>query len=230
MKKKNLSALFLATVMTALSMLLFVGCRPFWESADDYTEEEHIARVTELARQRYIENGDFTDLEVFPLYDVNDKLAYFLIELQPTGYVYVQLNKEESYVHSLYTMDLHYSAPYSMNFAWFYNTVDRDTATWYTDENGRRWGVDGKRALETNESGEPIIYTDSVFKVAKIHDEKRYLLTVKQSGRNDYIVCVKRGDKYLNLISLEEFEYYPEYEEKILADIPLYFVTKGFNL
>ena len=228
MKKKNLLALVLATVMSAVSMLLFVGCR---ESADDYTEEEHLARVTELARKRYIENGDFTDLEVFPLYDANDKLAYFLIELQPTGYVYVMLHKQESYVHSLYTREELYCTSDKMSFAWFYYTVDWNANTRYTDENGTVWEAGPRRPLETDENGEPIIYTDSVFKVANIHDERRYLLDIKQHGSNYRIACVKRGDKYLNLISLEEFEYCPEYKKVVLADVPLFFVPKpDFNL
>ena len=48
---------------------------------------------------------------------------------------------------------------------------------------------------------------DSYFKVAGIaQDERKYMLEMKINGDSVYIPAVKRGDKWLNLISMEEFD------------------------
>lgn len=69
---------------------------------------------------------------------------------------------------------------------------------------------------ETDENGEYIYYTDSHFKVANMENEKKYLLRDKVA----YIAAVKRGDKYLNLVSMEEFEFsYDNFEKQEHAGI-----------
>lgn len=95
-----------------------------------------------------------------------------------------------------------------------------------TDEDGtiiefpdRRWEVD--------EKGNFIDYQDSHFNVANIENEKRYLLKV---GRSEYIPAVKRNEKYLNLVSMEEIDYLPESETKYAVS-DVHFIGKSyFNL
>ena len=66
--------------------------------------------------------------------------------------------------------------------------------------------------LRTDEFGERIYYKDSPYKVADIKDEKRYLVTTNQANDEITIPAVKRGDKYLNLMDMKEFEYVAESE------------------
>lgn len=63
------------------------------------------------------------------------------------------------------------------------------------------------RLWEIDQNGEPIIYKNSQFKIANITNEKRYFLWVEQKNGSLYIPAVKRGDKYLNLVSMDEFVY-----------------------
>ena len=62
---------------------------------------------------------------------------------------------------------------------------------------------------ELDENGELFYRYNSHYKEAKIIGEKRYLLWLAYldngPSRHKYIPAVKRGDKWLNLISMEEF-------------------------
>ena len=64
-----------------------------------YSEEEHLARVAERVEKRYIENDyGFTSYTLYPLYDQNEQLRYFLIEFEPHWFVFVRLNIEYSQI------------------------------------------------------------------------------------------------------------------------------------
>lgn len=198
MKRKATSSIFAtiaAIVLVAATMSGLLGCVT---PASGYTEEEHIARVTRRARERFIDNGEYTDLEVFPLYDSGDKLGYFLIELQPSGYAYVEMNEYDSHDFPMYNVDL----PESVGWARMVYDPESDIEYTYTIGNVS-YGTHYKnrRYSELDESGNPIYYKDSHFKVAGIKDEKRYLL--ESVWRNGYIPAVKRDGEFFNLFSME---------------------------
>ena len=81
------------TVILTVMLMLFVsalctGCAA--ERASDYTEEEHLARVTERIEKKYMtENSKFTSFAVYPLYNEKDKLQYFLVEFEPYDYIVI---------------------------------------------------------------------------------------------------------------------------------------------
>ena len=71
---------------------------------------------------------------------------------------------------------------------------------------------------EANEEGDIIYYIDSHYEAANITNERRYLLEIEGSN---YIPAVRRGDKYLNLISMEEFVYATDMSYKVCPSTPL---------
>ena len=181
--------IFAVILIAVICSMVFVGCTP---PADKYTEEEHIQRVSKRVEKRYMQEGsEFTGYEVFPLYDANDELKYILVELEPYGFVYIRINKNS--VKSVLSNGM-YWRHHLEGYEWQRYTI-----------------VDGERVYETDENGEEIKYKDSHFKVAGVENEKRYLLLATiydDYGGNDtrHVPAVKRGDKFLNLVSMEEFD------------------------
>lgn len=175
--------------ITLLSIVAFcmvlTGCTA--PKAIDFTEEEHLKRVTELVEARYMkEDSKYTSYTVFPLYTENDELGFFLIEFKPYGFVYVKLNEEAQSIASAF------------------GATPRSLYTRFTGE-GRKWQrytMDGnEKKYEVDENGEQIFYQDSHFKVAGIENERRYLL---RKDDFSFIPAVKRDNKYINLVSMEE--------------------------
>ena len=80
---------FLAIV--AYILIFTVG----YQYASWYTEEQHLARIAERVEKRYFSKGSdygYTDYEVFPLYDENEKFSYALVEFEPQGFVYIKIS------------------------------------------------------------------------------------------------------------------------------------------
>lgn len=212
MKRKATSSIIAtvtAIVLVAATTSGLLGCVT---PASGYTEEEHIARVTRRARKRFIDSGEYTDLEVFPLYDSGDKLGYFLIELQPSGYAYVEMNEYDNHDFPMYSVDL----PESVGWARMVYDEESDVELTYTVGKvtyGMRY--EHRRFSELDESGNPIYYKDSHFKVAGIKYEKRYLL--ESVWRNGYIPAVKRDGEFLNLVSMETYDDNSSKDQTITA-------------
>ena len=81
-KSCKMAAALLSFALLLGMLLSLSSCR-----ASSYTEEEHIARVTERARERFLgEGSEYTGLEVYPVYNEYDELNYMLIEFQPQGF------------------------------------------------------------------------------------------------------------------------------------------------
>lgn len=91
--------------------------------------------------------------------------------------------------------------------------------------------IEDRIVYEVDENGEKIVYNVSPFKAANVLNEKKYILKTKIEGGSSTLIAVKRGNKYLNLISMQEFEYKEEYG---FCEQPEYFVSflpyKQFDL
>ena len=89
-KRKTVKTILIITITLMLfsSLFMFAGCT---HKAKYYTVEEHTQRVRERMEKRMEEPyyETFTGYEVYALYDVNDKLGFFLIELEPHGFLFV---------------------------------------------------------------------------------------------------------------------------------------------
>ncbi len=188
-------ALLLAFV---LSLPLFgFGCM---EYASDYTEQEHYERVLERAKARYIDSGKYTDLEVFPLYDENDKLTHFVIELQPSGHVYVRINERNE--RPFLGAGLYTRCEY---MEWQRYRLSEDGQEPTPMEGIQLQRDTQNRYCEIDEQGEFVVQTNSPYRVAGITTEKRYLLGLNKISYK--IPAIRKGEKYLNLVSMQKIEY-----------------------
>lgn len=184
-----------AAICAIVFLVVYLIYENTFENASDYTEAQHIERVTDLAKKRYLkEDSKYTDLKVYPMYTENEKLGFFLIELEPAGYIYIFLNHDSKlnnlnkgmYIRST-TRILPWARYEIKNGNKSYLKIE-DTKYEFND---RSWS-------ELDENDMPVLHQTSHFKTADIKDEKRYFL--KYNGR--YIPAVKRNDKFLNLISM----------------------------
>jgi len=200
-------------VVLSISMFKLVGC---FEKSSKYTEEEHFKRVSKRVEKRYFSksNKEFTGYELFPIYNEKEQLQYFLVEFEPQGYIYILINERDMnpILAGMYTVESRGIGHRGSNK----NPLSYDYWYRYTLRDRTLESVDSSRDFiyETDENGERIKYYNSQYEEAGIKGERRYLLKVVQAGREDLIPAVKRGDKYLNLISMQEFVY--EYETDVV--------------
>lgn len=201
------------TIILFLFLTFFItGCI----NSNIYTEEEHYKRVEKLLKKRYLNGStEYTGYQLFPVYNEKDEMRYFLIELEPYGYVYVKIVEK---------------------------TIPIIGCGMYLRDEGKKWSrytyndldtliIEDRMVYEVDENGEKIVYNVSPFKAANVLNEKKYILKTKIEGCSGTLIAVKRGNKYLNLISMQEFEYKEEYG---FCEQPEYFVSfhpeKRFNL
>ncbi|MDE5601758.1 MAG: hypothetical protein K2J16_04600 [Clostridia bacterium] len=183
----------------------------YWKQ---FSEEEHLAAVKARVEKRYIKNhydkSDYdyiTGYTIYPLYDQNDELSFFMVDIEPYGFVMVKINKyykETSLVFGLYLRDERLHSNYEWSrYRVYTDSADVPESGWVQGENTYY----SERYYEADEDGEIIKYRDSYFKVAGIaQDERKYMLEMKINSDRVYIPAVKRGDKWLNLISMEAFD------------------------
>ena len=201
-KSCKLAAALLSFVLLLGMLLSLSSCR-----ASSYTEEEHIARVTERAKERFLGEGSkYTALEVFPVYNEYDELNYMLIEFQPQGFLYVLIDREQ-FPWKMYT--LRNMQPES----WMPYRVKEGAQEDVYDADGNLLAQAVDREYIRDESGQAIIYHESHFKAAGIEGERRYLLTTEAAeflgGGSSWIPAVKRGERYLDLVDGALIDYTP---------------------
>lgn len=194
----------IAMIILIYSLVLVVST----QKASEYTEAEHMQRVTERIKAKYIDgdeklrpydkptddgviypNVKAIDFTIYPLYDENDILKYFLVEFQPFGFLYVLIRDEQPKAFSWLGGS---TSMYMLS-----SVCGEPTWTPYTIDNEN--GID--EIWETDVNGKEIVYTQSPFSVRGIENEKRYLLHL-----DGHIPAIKRESKFINLISNSEFE------------------------
>ncbi len=177
-------------IVCLFSICFSFGC----DKASNYTEEEHIARITER-----IKNKDFSwaltyeSFEVYPLYNQNEEVEYFLVEFEPFGFMFVNL-RDTTFVfcninnagNSMYKRTDFYCEGQST-----WSPYSRDKTT-------------GDKVYFLDENGEKLIYTKSPYYVTQNMNSKKYL--IETSNPSDYICAIKKDEVYLNLISGSNFD------------------------
>ena len=197
-KSKKKTIILCVVLAVVIALLAILGVRIIKNSSWAYTEEQHLQRINELVEKRYMgEKSEYTSYEVFPLYDQNEKMKYCIVEFEPYGFVWVKIN-DNDFNYGMYSrreMDKNGWSRYEYI----------DTTQTSSSEDNIKW--------ETDEGKERIYYKESPYKVAGISEERRYVVTIIQAIHYPSTVpAVKRGDKYLNLMDMKEFEYVPESE------------------
>ena len=204
----------------------FTGCiNTVIDEASNYTEEEHLQRVSDLVEKRYMQEGsEYTSYEVYPVYDEYEELSYFIVDFEPEGYVYIKLNKViVTFGPSMYTRS-------DENEFWRPYTYAPGTECTVPDENGEMVTYEDI-LFRQDENGNYYGFRVSHFKAANIMNEKRYLLQIYNgtgSSRRGLVPAVKRGDKYLNLVSWEEMEFYPGLQTDECPYADIVFIGKSY--
>ena len=223
--KKKPSRLLKALKITAivfLSLILLIvlaGIIILFGSYDrsNVTMEEHIKEISERIEEKYMPKyKDFTSYSVYPVYDENEEVYCYLVEFEPEGFMYVHANEKVRFA-SIFGM----GGPYTRNAGPMNGWTKYKLAK---NENGEM-----KRVYETDENGEAVRYLVSPFKMAQIKNEKLYLLSVGQQGDTDRFPAVKRGDKYVNVISMEEMDYTPGGIMTDYTFVDVNFITRKAN-
>lgn len=190
--RKSFGRMFtcLVFVFLLVTFLNLVGCK----KAENYTEEEHIGRISRIIEKKYLEK-DVT-YEIRPLYDYEDKLAYFVVDFSNDTYFYIELEEKDRsgcYGASMYVKD-----------------------TTGNISNSCPW-----------KNNDDVTYHKSHFKVAEISNDTRCYL-IKLFHKNILVPAIKQGDKFINLITMKEFEYYTK--EDIADSNIAFFSSAEFNL
>ncbi len=219
--KKKPSRLLKALKITAivfLSLILLIVlagiiiCTGYIDRSK-VTMEEHIKEISERIEEKYMPKyKDFTSYSVYPVYDENEEVYCYLVEFEPEGFMYVHANEKVYFTAILGT-----GGPYTRNTdpmnGWTEYRLEKN-------ENGEM-----ERVYETDENGESVRYLVSPFKMAKIKNERLYLLSANLEEDGCRFPAVKRGDKYVNVISMEEMDYTPR---GIMTEYPfvgIFFIT-----
>ena len=191
MDKKKINVKKIIRITILLIILITIPTTIMCRSSCMYSEKGHYRRIQKRIEERFIETGVHKEYELYPLYDENDKLKYFVVDF-PTNYHIIRINKYDlgCLGVSMYTL--------SINNPW----------QRYVLENG-------EKVCEKDKDGNDIFYNQSPYKIAGIKDEKKYLIEVSQGSSSSYVPAVKRGDKYLNLISMKEEEIVLKSNEQI---------------
>ena len=193
-KRKSVKTILIITIslMLIVSLFMFAGCT---HKAKYYTVEEHTQRVRERMEKRMEEPyyESFTGFEVYPLYNVNDELNYFLIELEPYGFFFVLIRDEHWQLFSWSSMYIMDSVRY-VKGTWSPYTID-ETNSQPEPDTDKIWMVD--------ENNEKICYNRSPYYVTNNLNERKYLLRTDEGG---YVCAIKSGEKFVNLVSSTEFE------------------------
>ena len=226
------AAAFFVLVM-CLTVITMTGCMDY---ASRYSEEKHKERISKLVKKRYMtEESEYTSFEVYPLYNENDELKFFVVEFEPYGYVYVKINEKSN---SLLGLSM-YMRESRESREWFRYEVDENSEVLITNKNGNGTIYKHRRLTEIQDDGEPVKYKDSHFKVAETGNERRYFIEIEclpSLGSDEgFVPAVKRGEKYLNLVSMQELvisngeEDNAEHKRQAISDVH-FFAGSVFKL
>ncbi|MBO5214666.1 MAG: hypothetical protein J6B79_00565 [Clostridia bacterium] len=223
--------LVIKIILLVLAVALIVGiiyaCTP--DRIDDYSVEEHMVRIEKELQERYPERKytaggvkvSFGDYEIFPVYSTIGKIRFFLIELQPYGFIMVKCSEKNSRLVSWLTNN-------SMYF--FSDVIGGDYYKWSPyikdpSKNQPKPDVDKQWILDKN--GERIYYRESPYYVTGNINEKKYLIELKS---NEYIFAIKKDGEFINLISGEKIDLNDDEENlrKTQATMNIVFGTKHY--
>ncbi len=136
------------------------------------------------------------------------------------------LVKGEGRVLGCLVVDMYLGADsYGKENPWTPYTRDKDSGYLPNLKTGEPTSYKGDLILDEN--GEMIIYYRSPYFVTGNVNERKYLIKTTNSGQ--YICAIKKGDKFINLISGMEFEWAEEYvyEENATIDSSAF---KGYDI
>ena len=222
-KSKKKIVILCVVLAVVIALLAILGVRIIKGSSWAYTEEQHLQRISKLVEKRYMgEKSEYTSYEVFPLYDQNEKMKYCIVEFEPYGFVWVKIN-DNDFIFSMYSRGEMIKGEGWSRYK-LANKVEN-----YSDLK------ESDFIYEKDESGNIIYHKESPYKVGKVGEERRYLLTIKKSGDRHTVTipAVKRDGKFIDLVSTD-YEAIDDIFQANPGEYPSYFVgiivKQDFNL
>lgn len=200
-------AILLIVLFVAIAIFIAGFCITIDKTV--YSEDQHIQRISQRIEKNYInDKTGYTDYEVYPLYNANDEFAYIcLVEFAPCGFIYVPIY--DAHIYNKMYLKAEEENSYRVGYWQRYRISEgeesfilEDGVRWILDSSENNYYADKNTYFETDGNGNFIKRTGSPYKEANIQNERRYILNAWLTA----IPAVKRGDKYLNLISMKEFE------------------------
>jgi len=98
-KIKKIVVLVMAFAMVLGTLAIMTAC----EGSIDFTNEEHIARITERVQERFIDSEDYpyTGFTVTILYNTHaEEPQFFMIEFMPDGFFYGVIHRNRYYLNT----------------------------------------------------------------------------------------------------------------------------------
>ena len=168
MEKKKISREQLAKIIilgiVGLLVLTIIILSVCGEKPSQFTEEEHIARISKkidkkikkkFSNDRY--TFEYDSFEVYPLYNLNEELEYFLVEFEPSSFMFIHMRDKYKYIY--YFIGVKSMYYHSTNICYQWSRYKIDYASVHPmSVNNFLW--------ETDENGEKIIYDKSPYAVA----------------------------------------------------------------
>ena len=189
----------ISVILVLISVVIVLsGCG---RKVSDYSVEEHIQRISERVRNTTWLIDDFEDFDVYPLYDKDEKLKFFLLEFNPHGFGFIFVQDEPPvltsclYAHkSMYFISADY---YYKEETWFRYVADKNGPSLFDFVEEADSSKKGTPIFD--EKGEIIKYDKSPNYVSGNVNEKKYIFETEVSY--EYICAVKKDEKFINLIS-----------------------------
>lgn len=232
-------------IVVVLLLLVVIVCGVVLSSCDvdpsSYTLEQHMEMASE-AIEEYITGRNSrlpqekqypTDFQLYPLYNDNDELSHFLVEFDPYGFMFLEIDSVSlwSKITRGYRIKYYYDDYFiDKTTTWQRYRIGAEESLAHEQSN---WLIDPKssytnRYYEVDSNNEFIKYTSSPYKIANVLDERMYYLYIPTA----YLPAIKIDGKYFNLISLQEIEYniecnkdgisfYDEHHNYVKYSIPL---------
>ncbi len=199
---QKIIAIPILLVLMCTIAISFCGCTRYPE---DYTLEEHIEKISARVKKTYMKhNPELDSFEIYPLYYEEDQIYAFLVEFEPTGFVFMKPNKQNNsfLTHS----NMYYSDSNYLRNKWSrYRLGGVDVPPSSFNEFDLIPGYEYNGIIqyfESNGSGEIVYYQKSPYAIANVLEKKLFL----RGSIPFAIPCIKDEKGYLNLISMLYYE------------------------
>ncbi len=175
----------IAIIILLLCLILLIGCGS--RNPNDYTEQEHIERISACVQEHFMdEDNGYTSFNVYPLYNEKEEVVFYMVEFEPQEFIFIKLQEIAKGCDGVFT-----------------ETFGNNSMYRYSEGGWRKYVGEnnGEPVYETDENRNLIYYHKSPYKLAGVLNERKYLLLAQEA----YVPAIKTQDKFVNLITIEEF-------------------------
>ena len=117
--------------LMVFSVLMFRG---YPKKTSYYSEEKHLERIKNRIEKNIIKNlSEYTDFSVYPLYNQNDELNLFLVEFEPSDFLFIFLRDENWKGLSCFGVSTSMYRMSTIHTEWSPYTVDETDSQPYPD-------------------------------------------------------------------------------------------------